>query len=133
MQRTDVYLGRGDQCPFGQWGTDEHGPGLVLKRTGWLSNSLHILEHVAVRCCSTIRNPSVPQHRHVHLEPGRAKACQAHPPALERAIVEGSVSQLKSDKALKNGFIEVLEPEEDFHEGLATESWSQLGSHAGRR
>ena len=26
MQRADVYLGRGDQCPFGQWSTD--GPGL---------------------------------------------------------------------------------------------------------
>ena len=53
MQRADVYVGRGDQCPFGQWSTDEHGPGLVLKPTGWLSNSLHILEHVAVRRCNT--------------------------------------------------------------------------------
>ena len=104
-QRTDVYLGLGDQCPFGQWSTDEHGPGLVLNPTGWLSNSFHILEHVAVRCGNTIQNRSMPQHRHVHLEPGRAKACQAYPPALERAIVEGLVSQLKSDKVLKDGFI----------------------------
>ena len=127
MQRTDVYLGRGDQCPFGQWRADEHGPGLVLKPTGWLSSSLHIFEHVAVRCCNTIQNRSVPHHRRVHLESGRAKACQAYPPALERAIVEGEVSQLKSDKVLTDGFIGVLEPEEALHEGLATDSWSQLG------
>ena len=65
MQRTDVYLGRGDQCPCGQWSTDEHGEGLV--------------------------------------------------------------SQLKSDKVLKDGFIGVLGPEEEFHEGLATDCWNQLG------
>ena len=70
----------------------------------------------------------MPQHRQVHLEPGRAKACQAYPPALERAIVEGLVSQLKFDKVLKDGFIGILEPEEDPHEGLATDSWSQLGA-----
>ena len=126
MQRTDVYLGRGDQCPFGGWSTDEHGPGLALNPTGWLSNSLHTLEHVAVRCCNTIQNRSVPQHRHVHLGSGRAKACQAYPPALARAIVEGLVSQLKFDKVLKDGFIGVLEPE-DLHEVIAADSWSQLG------
>ena len=97
-----------------------------MKPTGWLSDSLHISEHVAVRCCNTIQNRNVPQHRHVHLESGRAKACQAYPPDLEKAIVEGLVSQVKSDKVLKDGFIGVLEPE-DPHEGLATDSWSQLG------
>ena len=40
--------------------------------------------------------------------------------------MEGLVSQLKSDKFLKDGFTGVLEPEEDLHEGLATDSWSQL-------
>ena len=40
--------------------------------------------------------------------------------------MEGLVSQLKSEKVLKDGFIGVLEPE-DLHEGLATDRWNQLG------
>ena len=65
------------------------------------------------------------RHGHVQLLNGKAKACQAYPPRLERAIVDGLVEQLTSDRILKPGFDGALEPEEDLHEQLLGTPWNE--------
>ena len=65
------------------------------------------------------------RHGHVQLLNGKAKACQAYPPRLERAIVDGLVEQLTSDRILKPGFAGALEPEEDLHEQLPETPWNE--------
>ena len=126
LSRPDVYLGRGDQCPLGQWSRDVEGPGLALKPTGWLSDSVAILQRVAVRCSNNLEH-SV-KHRHVRLQGGRAKPCAAYPPALERAMITGLVDQLKIDGKLKDGFIGTLDVEDDLHEALQDNSWADADS-----
>ena len=100
-KREDVFLGRGDQCPFGQEAMDWYGEGYVLKPTGWLSNSLPIVSKVGVRCPNHYLEPGMPgRHGHVQLLNGKAKACQAYPPRLEPAIIDGLVEQFTSDRIL---------------------------------
>eukprot|EP00972_Heterocapsa_arctica_P008085 1182260-Heterocapsa_arctica.AAC.1 len=39
MNKFGVIFVKGAQCPFGQWIIGFEGEGLVLKETGWLTNS----------------------------------------------------------------------------------------------
>ena len=121
MNQPGIYVGRGDQCPFGQWTVDEQGPALVQKGTGWMSNSWFIVHRVAVQCSNKGPN-NMAKHRHGHLISGRASACEEYPPALEAAIVNGLTDQLRYDGLLVPGQIGLLSPEHEEIAGRAEES-----------
>ena len=65
------------------------------------------------------------RHGHFQLLNGKAKACQAYPPRLERAMIDGLVEQVTGDRILKPGFVGALEPEEDWHEQLPEAPWNE--------
>ena len=65
------------------------------------------------------------RHGRVQLLNGKATACQAYPPRLERAIIDGLVEQLTSDRILKPGFVGALEPKEDLHKQLPETPWNE--------
>ena len=71
---------------------------LVLKPTGWLTNSEFIGEEVSRKCPSLDNAWWEHQHRHVQLLSGRASACQVYPSKLRRAILRGLVKQLRYDQ-----------------------------------
>lgn len=86
----------GHQCCFGLQTVDLDGEmGLVLKPTGWMSNSECILAEVSRRC----ENESLPRnewHTHVHLVgSSQTRPAQSCPPALVVAILRGLKAQLK--------------------------------------
>ena len=122
-----MFLRRGDQCLFGQRpqiGTETNT--CLNPPVGYVSNSLSIVSKVAVRCPNHYLEPGMPgRHGHVQLLNGKAKAFQAYPPRLERAIIDGPVEQLTSDRILKAGFVGVLAPEEDLHEQLPATPWNE--------
>ena len=69
-------------------------------------------------------HPRNQNHQHVQLESGRAKACQVYPPALDCEIILRLKQQLTQDAIRKQGFIGVLDPEEDLHEAQNFEQYS---------
>jgi hypothetical protein len=88
----------GHQCCWGQQTVDFNGEmGLVLKPTGWMSNSECILKEVSRRC----ENENLPRnewHTHVHLVgSSRTRPAQDYPPALVAAILKGLTAQLRVD------------------------------------
>ena len=52
LQRPDVIRTSGDMCAHGMKATDAAGEGLVLKPTGWATNSPYIAAEVSARCSS---------------------------------------------------------------------------------
>ena len=90
----------GHMCPHGMRSKDASGEGLVLKPTGWLTNSREIGHEVAARCSNLEKEYWQEKHRHVQLVSGRAKACQQYPTALCEAILRGLVKQLHVDGRL---------------------------------
>ena len=94
------YLVRGDMCPHGMTAQDEHGEGLVLKPTGWMTNSWFIAEEVGVRCDNLYKSIPGDRHRHVHLVSGKARACQVYPVSLCLRILRGLYRQLSDDRLI---------------------------------
>jgi len=88
-----------DQCQFGQ----EHGGEPVMKPTGWMSNSPHILQQLRKRCtgprgiCSYTGTP----HRHATGKVARDAAI--YPFLLCKAILLGLCKQLRGDGHLTAG------------------------------
>ena len=109
LEHEDVFLVRGDQCAFGQAAIGPDGKwGLARKSTGWMTNAYWITTTVGLRCSG--------DHEHVKLIGGRAKATERYPPALDAAIVEGLLRQLKADRRIKPLYAVPLELEDDRHE-----------------
>ena len=92
--KEDVEVVEGHMCPHGMHSWDYDGYGLVLKRTGWMSNSELILRRVSMRCSNEVL-PYKQWHRHVTLIGGKAKACEKYPPKLVERILLGLQDQLR--------------------------------------
>ena len=60
--------------------------GCVKKPTGFLINSIHLMDQLQKTCMGG--------HRHVQHVGGRAKACQIHPQKLCRAMLRGICNEL---------------------------------------
>ena len=78
-----------------QWSMDIEDAGLVLKLTGWLTNSKEIAKRAGVPCSNKL--PGAIPHRHVQLVHGKASATEVYPQKLVMAILAGIVAQLKVD------------------------------------
>ena len=102
LQHPGVLRVTGHMCPHGMMSRDEHGPGLVLKPTGWATNSPYIAEQVSAQCSN---KGGASYHRHVPLLFGRARAAQIYPPKLCTAILKGLRAQLKADGRMQDGEI----------------------------
>ena len=76
MSQEGLCYSRGDMCVFGMTSKDDLGEGLVMKPTGWLSNSWFIAEEVGRQCSNKVMYSDIAPHRHVHLISGKARACQ---------------------------------------------------------
>ena len=84
----------GDQCPFGLLGSDEFGPALIQKRTGWMTNSLRIAAAVSKRCTNRI-NPKHMHHRHGRVFAWKnCRESEAYPPRLVSAILKALRAEL---------------------------------------
>lgn len=84
----------GDQCPFGLLGSDEFGPALIQKRTGWMTNSPRIAAAVTKRCTNRI-NPKHMHHRHGRVFAWKnCRESEAYPPRLVSAILKALRAEL---------------------------------------
>ena len=84
-----VLVVDGDQCCFGQWGTDNLGEALCLKATRWMTNDEHMAAEVGKRCTNFGQQDKRLHHRHVMLIGGRARAMEHYPERLVAAILRG--------------------------------------------
>ena len=94
MLRPEVDATTIHMCAYGMKSEDDKGEGLVKKATRIMSSSPEVLKRVEARCSN---EDGGPQHRHVHLIQGRAKAAQVYPRALGIKICEGIAAQKKLD------------------------------------
>ena len=94
MLRPEVDATTIHMCAYGMKSEDDKGEGLVKKATRIMSSSPEVLKRVEARCSN---EDGGPQHRHVHLIQGRAKAAQVYPRALGINICEGIAAQKKLD------------------------------------
>ena len=105
MQVESVEKIRGDQCQFGaeiQRGSKKGSP--ILKPSGFVSNSLKILEQLGRRCTGQEGQCSRPAGgRHVRLEGNYTQDSQKYPRALCQAMLRGVMAQLRADRRLKAG------------------------------
>ena len=76
LQLPSVIRTRGDMCQRGMAARDSGGEGLVLKPTGWATNSPYIAAEVAARCSNRCATRASLVRRHVTLVGGRAKAAE---------------------------------------------------------
>ena len=83
----------GDMCRFGMTSRDASGEGLVMKPTGYMTNSPFIGEELGIRCTK--------DHRHIHLIGGRARAAEVYPAELCIAILKGLKAQLVEGRSLR--------------------------------
>ena len=97
----------GHMCPHGQHLWDYDGFGLVLKRTGWMSNAPAVLKRVSMRCSNEVK-PQSQWHRHVPLLNGKAGPCEKYPPLLVERILRGLRDQLKETGLLASFGVGVL-------------------------
>ena len=95
MARPEVEATVLHMCAYGMKATDEHGEGLVYKSTRIASSASEVLKRVGMRCSNEAGGG---QHRHVHLERGRAKAAQVYPRKLCAKICEGLAAQKKIEQ-----------------------------------
>ena len=79
-------------CRYGMTATDERGPGLVQKPTGFLTNSEIMASRLQKKCLGG--------HKHVHLLSGKARAAQVYPEPLCHQILSGLKEQLMMDGVL---------------------------------
>ena len=95
LKRQGVVRVTGDQCRYGLTSNDGQRTGPARKRTSFMTNSPCIAQKVSLRC------PNTSEYRvrdHVILINGRAKAAQAYPPALCRAVCKGLMDQMEADR-----------------------------------
>ena len=95
MMRPEVDSTILHMCAYGMTSVDEIGEGLVKKPTRIMSSAPEVLKRVGARCSNENGGP---QHRHVHLVQGRAKAAQVYPRELSLRICEGIAAQRKIDR-----------------------------------
>ena len=115
--RPGVEVREGHQCPHNQYSYDIECWGLVLKRTGWMSNAPRVLDAVALRCSNETR-PVIDWHRHVHLVDQRAQKAQVYPPILIKRVLKGLRDQLREAgdlNVLEQGVV-CEEPSLDLHD-----------------
>ena len=86
-------------CAFGMTSKDTFGEGLVLKPTGWLTNSRCIAKALNQQCPNLGRAWDV-KHRQVNVSQGRARGCAVYPPPLCRAIVRGLAEELRARQTI---------------------------------
>jgi hypothetical protein len=134
MEKRGVLFVKGAQCPFEHWSVDVEGVGLVLKLTGWLTNSEEIAARVGVECANKL--PGAVPHRHVQLIGGRASATEVYPLMLVLAILEGLVAQLTKDGVMQDGGIGMIcemnvEQEADVDWTLE-EGWDHIDDVSGK-
>eukprot|EP00971_Amphidinium_carterae_P216487 4297309-Amphidinium_carterae.1 len=91
----------GGQCHHGQSSVDTDEEGLVLRQTGWLTNSEHIAAAMS-RGYSSKESPREQWHRHVHITGDRAKGAQSYPPVLIASILRGLRDQLRENGELSS-------------------------------
>ncbi len=94
LMHPDVIRTEGHMCTYGMKFKDAKEEGVVMKPTGWATNSPYIAEQVSVLSSNRWRGT---KHRHVHLISGRAKAAEVYPPALCTAILKGLRRQSIAD------------------------------------
>ncbi len=122
MQVESVEKIRGDQCQFGaeiQRGSKKGSP--ILKPSGFVSNSLKILEQLGRRCTGQEGRCSRPAGgRHVRLEGSYAQDSQKYPRALCQAMLRGVTAQLRADRRLKAGCfgIQALDDDDEVQQTL---------------
>ena len=97
----------GHMCRFRMESSDENGPGLVNKPTGFLSNSEFVRNSLQKKCLGG--------HRHVPPVGGRAKPCQVYPDGLCRAMLRGIKAELVHSGLIKGGHADMLmiDPDEE--------------------
>ena len=86
MNLPGIFVGKGHMCPHGVTLKDKHGDGLVLKATGWMTNSSHIYNSVCKLCSN---DGSENDHRHVNLQSGVAAKAAIYQEGLCLAILRG--------------------------------------------
>ena len=70
----------GHQCAHGMKAKDEQGEGLVLKPTGWLTDSWWIGKEVSAKCSNLRAEWAEEQHRHVRCMSSKiTRACEVYP------------------------------------------------------
>ena len=95
LRRPGVMRVKGHMCPWGMTSTDVDGSTqLVLKATGWATNSKRIAQVVSKQCDNPGKSEDL-QHRHATLTGGRAKACEVYPVALVKAILEALLLEME--------------------------------------
>ena len=79
--------------------TEEASSGaLVVKPTGWATNSENIVAKLDMSCTNAVPPPGWKQCRHKPLSGARglAKKCEVYPIQLVRAVVEGLKEELET-------------------------------------
>ena len=76
-----VQLITGHMCAHNMRVKDQMGEALVLKPTGWLTNSPEIAREVGARCSNMKEDQPEKHHRHAIINQGRAKQCEVYPVA----------------------------------------------------
>ena len=114
-----VGLSHGDQCQYGagaQRGAEKGRP--ILKPTGFLSNSIKVLEGLSRRCEGRNGYCFRPTHagesvRHASCTGIRATDAARYPRPLRRAMLKGVAAQLREDDLLKAGCCGIQVPDDD--------------------
>ena len=105
-------------CSHDMFVETPEGKKLAYKPTGWMSNSIHILKQVAIKCTGG--------HEHARLTQGRAASAAVWPEGLCLAILRGLRKQLKHDGIMKDNVIgTICEDQEEardmsYHEHMYT-------------
>ena len=96
IDQPGVFRLTGHMCPHGMKSWDVHGEGLVLKPTGWATNSPCLAQAMSRKCSNEVPNQE-DWHRHITLVGGKASACEVYPPRLVETILKALKAQLIED------------------------------------
>ena len=122
MQPNNVRMVTGDQCQFGAEVVHGNKTGRPIKKpTGFMTNSVHIADQLALRCkglagkCSRAKGGE-----HAMAEGRIARDASVYPRELCRAVLRGVSLQLKDERKLKAGCygIQAVDDEEEIKESI---------------
>ena len=97
---------RGDMCAFGMTQEDGNGKRLVMKPTGFMTNTPAIAEALSEKCDG--------QHQHIRLVGGRASRAEVYPHEMCLRIFKGLIEQMKKDYRMQEGCIGSVMREEEY-------------------
>ena len=87
----EVMTVKADMCQFGMKSEDAQGVGYAKKPTRFMTNSIEMVKVLGRKCDGK-------SHRRVHLMEGRAKAASIYPRKLCRAVLKGTLMQMRVDR-----------------------------------